>query len=283
MVAGVFGGIPGAGATMRSVANIRTGGRTPISGALHAVILLGVLLGLGPLAEKIPLAVLGGILFKIGIDIIDWRFLRHVLQAPRIDVVIMTVVLLTTVFMDLITAVAVGIVLASLFFVKRMADLELANLHFITHPSMCTPLKSEEDTILEKANGRILLIHVDGPMSFGSAKNMVRRMETVPGFNTFISVVLDLSDVPSIDGTAAMAVEDMLNIIKSHHQHLFFVGMQPHVIEVLDGLGVLAQIRPGHRFANRLEALRNAAMVERNASSIPLRVSSTKRDSSTRT
>jgi SulP family sulfate permease len=261
MMAGLFGGIPGAGATMRSVANIRTGGRTPISGALHAVILLAVLLGLGPLAEKIPLAVLGGILFKVGIDIIDWRFLRHVLQAPRIDVVIMTVVLLTTVLVDLITAVAVGMVFASLFFVKRMADLELANLHFITNPSTSAPLLPEEATILEQANGKILLIHVDGPMSFGSAKNMVRRLEAVPGFNTFTSVVLDLSKVSAIDGTAALAVEDMLNMVQAHHQHLFFVGMQPHVTKALDGLGVLAQIRPGHRFVSRLEALQKAAMV----------------------
>ncbi|WP_342347062.1 SulP family inorganic anion transporter [uncultured Nitrospira sp.] len=262
MVAGVFGGIPGAGATMRSVANIRTGGRTPISGALHAVILVAILLGLGPLAEKIPLAVLGGILFKVGIDIIDWRFLRHILRAPRIDVVIMTVVLLTTVLVDLITAVAVGMIFASLFFVKRMADLELANLHIVTKHTPSTPLLLEEAMILEQANDKILLIHVDGPMSFGSAKNMVRRLETVPGFNTFSSVVLDLSKVSAIDGTAALAVEDMLNIIKAHQQHLFFVGMQPHVTKALDGLGVLEQIRPGHRFASRLEALQKASMVE---------------------
>ncbi len=261
MAAGLFGGIPGAGATMRSVANIRSGGRTPLSGALHAVILLGVLLGLGPLAEKIPLAVLSGILFKVGIDIIDWRFLRHVLQAPRIDVLIMTVVLLTTVLVDLITAVAVGMVLASLFFVKRMADLELANLHIITNPSTSAPLLPEEATILEQAGGRILLIHVAGPMSFGSAKYMVRRLEAVPGFNTFTSVVLDLSKVPAMDGTAALAVEDMLNMIQAHHQHLFFVGMQPHVTSVLDGLGILSQIGPGHRFTTRLEALQKAAMV----------------------
>jgi SulP family sulfate permease len=269
MAAGLFGGIPGAGATMRSVANIRSGGRTPLSGALHAVILLGVLLGLGPLAEKIPLAVLGGILFKVGIDIIDWRFLRHVLQAPRIDVLIMTVVLFTTVLVDLITAVAVGMVLASLFFVKRMADLELANLHIITNPSTSAPLLPEEATILEQAGGRILLIHVAGPMSFGSAKYMVRRLEAVPGFNTFTSVVLDLSKVPAMDGTAALAVEDMLNMIQAHHQHLFFVGMQPHVASVLDGLGILSQIRPSHRFATRLEALQKAAMVENDFSPNP--------------
>ncbi len=207
------------------------------------------------------MAVLGGILIKVGIDIIDWRFLRHVLQAPRIDVVIMTVVLVTTVLVDLITAVAVGLILASLFFVKRMADLELANLHIITNPATSNPLVPAEASILEQANGRILLIHVDGPMSFGSAKNMVRRLEAVQGFNTFTSVVLDLSKVPSIDGTAALAVEDMLNIVKAHHQHLFFVGMQSHVTAALEGLGVLNQIRPGHRFANRLEALQQAAMV----------------------
>jgi sulfate permease, SulP family len=269
MAAGLFGGIPGAGATMRSVANIRSGGRTPLSGALHAVILLGVLLGLGPLAEKIPLAVLGGILFKVGIDIIDWRFLRHVLQAPRIDVLIMTVVLFTTVLVDLITAVAVGMILASLFFVKRMADLELANLHIITNPSTSAPLLPEEATIFEQAGGRILLIHVAGPMSFGSAKYMVRRLEAVPGFNTFTSVVLDLSKVPAMDGTAALAVEDMLNMIQAHHQHLFFVGMQPHVASVLDGLGILSQIRPSHRFATRLEALQKAAMVENDFSPNP--------------
>jgi MFS superfamily sulfate permease-like transporter len=104
----------------------------------------------------------------------------------------MIVVLLTTILVDTIIAMAVGIVSTSLFFMKRMADFELANLHIITHPSANTPLLPEEATILEQANGKILLIHVDGPMSFGLAKDMVRRLESVLGFNTFSSVVLDL-------------------------------------------------------------------------------------------
>ena len=261
MVAGLFGGLPGAGATMRSVANIRSGGRTPISGMLMAVLLLATLLGLGPFAEQIPLAVLAGILFKVGIDIIDWRFLRHAFQAPRADVLIMAVVLLITVLVDLITAVGVGIVMASMLFVKEMADLELANLRIITHVSKETPLNPEETAVLERNKGRIVLIHVDGPMSFGSAKNMVRRLDAVQEFRTFTSVVLDLSDVSAIDGTAALAVEDMLRLVRSHRQHLFFVGMQPHVTEVLEGLGVFAHIRPGHRFASRLDALRQAESV----------------------
>lgn len=259
MVAGFFGGLPGAGATMRSVANIRSGGRTPISGALMGVVLLATLLWVGPLAEKIPLAVLAGILLKVGVDIIDWRFLRHIWEAPRADVGIMVVVFLITVAVDLITAVAAGVVLASLFFVKEMADLQLANMNVITEVHEESPLTPQEAAVMERNAGKIVLIHVDGPMSFGSAKNMVRRLETVPGLKTFTSCVLDLSDVPAIDGTAALAIDDMLRIIRAHKQHLFFVGIQPHVTEALEGFGVLAHIRPGHRYPERLAALKHAA------------------------
>ncbi|GJL65438.1 MAG: anti-sigma factor antagonist [Nitrospirales bacterium] len=259
VVSGLFGGLPGAGATMRSVANIRSGGRTPLSGMLMGLVLLATLLWLGPLAELIPLAVLAGILLKVGVDIIDWRFLRHVFQAPRADVIIMAVVLFITVAVDLITAVGVGVVLASILFVKEMADLELANMRVITEGHQESPLTPEEKAVLDQNAGKIVLIHVDGPMSFGSAKHMVRRIETVPGLKEFTSCVLDLSDVPVIDGTSAMAIEDMLRIIQAHKQHLFFVGMQPHVTEVLEGLGVLRLIRPGHRYAQRLDALRHAA------------------------
>lgn len=267
MVSGLFGGLPGAGATMRSVANIRTGGRTPLSGMLMAVVLLGTLLGLGPLAEKIPLAVLAGILIKVGVDIIDWRFLKHILQAPRTDVFIMFVVLAVTVLVDLITAVGVGVVLASLLFVKRMADLELANLQVISKPRPEMPLTREEREILERNVGRIVMIHVDGPMSFGSAKNMVRRLETTPGIEKFSSVILDLTDVPTIDGTAALAIEDMLTMIQSHKQHLFFVGMNPTVAEVLKGFDVLRKVRPGHIYARRIDALRHAEEICRSSPS----------------
>jgi len=258
-VAGLFGGLPGAGATMRSVINIRTGGRTPISGALHALILLAVLLGLGPLAERIPLAVLAGILVKVGVDIIDWRLLKHVMQAPRADVTIMAVVCAMTVLADLIMAVAVGLVLASVLFVKRMADLELMNLRIITAQTPESPLTNEESTVLGRHEGRIILIHIDGPMSFGSAKDMVRRLEGVSRWNSFAVVVLDLSAVPTIDGTAALAVEDMIRMAESHHQHLVLVGMQPTVTEVLEGLGVLRLVPSGYRHVSRLDALHHAA------------------------
>ena len=261
MISGFFGGIPGAGATMRSVANIRTGGRTPLSGMYMAIILLGTLLGLGPLAEKIPLAVLAGLLIKVGFDIIDWRFLKHMVQAPRTEVLVMIVVLLVTVLVDLITAVGIGVVLASVMFVKRMADLELESLRVITGSSQETPLSQEEQRILDRNADRLIMIHVNGPMSFGSAKDMIRRLESIKGFNQFSCVILDLTDVPAIDGTAALAIEDMLVMVKDHGQHLFFVGMRPPVVRVLAGLAVLEQVQPGHRYALRLDALRHAARI----------------------
>ncbi len=176
----------------------------------------------------------------------------------------MTVAWLTTMLTVLITVV--GWIFASLFFVKRMADLEVANLHIATKHTPSTLLFPEEATILEQANGKILLIHVDGPMSFGSAKNMVRRWESVKGYNTFTSVVLDLSKVPAIDRTASLAVGDMLNIVQMHHQHMFFMAMESHGTKALDGLGVLGQIRPDHRFASRLDALQKASMVDQESS-----------------
>jgi SulP family sulfate permease len=268
-VAGFFGGLPGAGATMRSVVNIRTGGRTPISGSFHALILLAVLLGLGPLAERIPLAVLAGILVKVGVDIIDWRFLKHVAQAPRADVTIMVVVCGMTVLADLIMAVAVGLVLASVLFVKRMADLELMNLRVITDRTAESLLTEEEAAVLGRHEGQIILIHIDGPMSFGSAKDMVRRLEGVSRWSSFRVVVLDLSDVPAIDGTAALAVEDMIRMAQAYHQHLVLVGMQPVVTKVLAGLGVLQLLPPDHHHARRLDALRHAAQLAAPTSEQP--------------
>jgi SulP family sulfate permease len=261
IVAGFLGGLPGAGATMRSVANIRTGGRTPISGMLHSVILLAILLGLGPLAEKIPLAVLAGILFKVGVDIIDWRFLKRLRGVPRADLVVMASVFLITVLVDLITGVAVGVVLASLLFVKEMSELELANFRIIVGGIHEAPLDSEESEILERNKERILLIHIEGPMSFGSAKTMVRRVMADHAFNTVKSVVFDLSDVPIIDGTACTAVDDILAMVHANGQHLIFVAMQPKVSSVLENFGVKAHIRPGHQFETRLTALKHAAYV----------------------
>jgi SulP family sulfate permease len=254
-VAGLIGGLPGAGATMRTVVNVRAGGRTPISGALHAVVLLAVVLGLAPLAELIPHAVLAGILFKVGIDIIDWNYLRRIRRAPRIEVLFMLVVLGLTVFVDLIVAVGVGMFLASLLFVKTMADLQNENIRAITGETEDAPLSDDARAVLRSASGRLLLFHLQGPMSFGVAKGMGTRFSVADKFE---AIVFDLTDVPMIDSSAALALEDAIRHARDQGRPAFLAGARAPVAKVLERLGVLDYLPAGHRFATRAEALKAA-------------------------
>lgn len=255
-VSGLFGGLPGAGATMRTVVNVRAGGLTPLSGAIHALLLLVVALGAGAFVSYVPHAVLAGILIKVGTDIIDWDYLRRLRHAPRAGVVMMLTVLALTVFVDLITAVGVGMVMASLVFVKRMSDLQLASITAITDPGDEAPLSPEERAIMKVARGRILLFHPGGPLSFGAAKGMVRRLAS---FQHYDVLVLDLSDVSNIDYSAARAVEDMIQRASGLGCHVHVVVRHDQVADMLEREAVLDLLRPGHRHADRLPALRAAA------------------------
>ncbi len=255
-LAGLFGAIPGAGATMRTVVNARAGGRTPISGALHALVLLAIVLGLGSLAERIPHAVLAGILIKVGIDIIDWQYLRRVHSAPRSGVFFMVTVLLLTVFVDLITAVAVGVVMASLLFVKRMSDLQLASITTVTDPTEGSMLDAEENAALEAVNGDVVLEHLRGPFSFGAAKDMARLLGAADYYK---ALIIDLSDVTMLDSSASLAVEDVIRGVQARDKQVLVAGARPQVRRVLDKLGVSALIPPTQMCGTRLEALQQAA------------------------
>lgn len=151
MVAGLIGGLPGAGDTMRTVVNERAGGRTPISGMVHALILLALATGLGPLAEKVPHAVLVGILLNVGWDIIDWGHLKRIRHAPTDNVVVMLVILVLTVFVDLITAVAAGIVIASFISARWLEKEQLTGIRHVVHDD---ENDDELDALTEAARAR---------------------------------------------------------------------------------------------------------------------------------
>ena len=254
-LAGLFGAIPGAGATMRTVINIRTGGRTPISGMVHALLLLAIVLGLGPLAGRIPHAVLAGILIKVGIDIIDWNFLRRVRTAPRPTVVLMGMTLLLTVFVDLIVAVAAGTIAASLLFVKRMSDLQLESIRAHDGVKGEIPLSDAEKTLLSRFPRDILLYHMSGPMSFGAGQGMTRR---VVADGTCKVLVVDLTDVPFVDATASLAIEDIVQRTRAQGVRVLLAGIHPNVERILERIGVLKTIPAECRPGNRLAALKQA-------------------------
>jgi len=254
-LAGLFGGLPGAGATMRTVVNVRAGGRTPISGVLHALVLLAVVLGAGAVARYIPNAVLAGILVKVGADIIDWDYLKRVRHIPRTSVLVMLTVFFTTVFVDLISAVAIGMIMASFIFMQRMVDLQLDSITAVTDPGEESPLLAEEKRILKEAQGRILLYHISGPMSFGAAKGMARRLAN---FNAYDVLVLDLSDVPQIDFTSTHALDDMLNGTRDRGGEVYLVGCRKPVCTMLLQHGVLTKFNEDRLKQTRLEALQDA-------------------------
>lgn len=254
-IAGFFGGLPGAGATMRTVVNVKAGGQTPISGALHAVVLLAIVLGAGGMASNIPHAVLAGILIKVGTDIIDWDYLKRIHTAPKAGVAMMVVVLLMTVFIDLIMAVAVGMAMAGMVFMKRMVDLQLESINTIRDVDEDTPLSEEEAGIIKEAKGRILVFHLGGPMSFGAAKGMARQLAE---FDEYDALILELTDVPQIDFTATRALFDMVHDAQSVGREVFLVGCHEQVCEMMRKQGVTSQLPKQNLVKDRLDALRLA-------------------------
>ncbi|NCA90592.1 MAG: SulP family inorganic anion transporter [Gammaproteobacteria bacterium] len=254
-LAGLFGGLPGAGATMRTVVNVKAGGQTPLSGATHALVLLAIALGAGALASNIPHAVLAGILIKVGIDIIDWDYLRSLRNAPKAGVTMMFVVLAMTVLVDLIIAVATGMVMASMIFMKRHTDLQLQSIKAIREVDEDSPLSPEEAEIFQQAQGRIMMLHLGGPMSFGAAKGMARLLAQ---FDEYDILILDLTDMPQIDFTASRALYDMVFDAKTMGRQVFLVGGRKSVVEMLTKQGIIDQIPADHRVEKRLVALQAA-------------------------
>ena len=255
MVAGLFGGIAGAGATIRTLSNVHAGGRTPLSGVIHSVVLLVIMLGLGPLVAWIPHAALAGILIKVGIDVIDWRFIRRVHRAPRVDQVLMFVVLALTVFVDVITAVAVGIVLASLAFVKEMAELQVDSIKTVSDPDHEQMFDPETAQMMRANRDRIMFLHLSGLISFGAANELLRKFSTTGNYEVLI---IDLLDVPKVDGSAALALEEVIQQATEARKTVFIVGLTYAVARLMGHMGCLDQVRETERFEGRAEAVRAA-------------------------
>lgn len=266
LVSGLFGGLPGAGATMRTVVNVQAGGQTPLSGIVHAFVLLVVLLGAGPLTAQIPNAVLAGILLKVGIDILDWGFIK---RSPKISLKgtgIMYLVLFLTVFVDLITAVLVGAFVANVLTIKRLTDVQSSRIKTFTDGTEESNLSPVEKSILAQSKGDILLFQLGGPMSFGAAKSISRRLSFVKNYQ---ALVLDLSDVPTLGVTAALAIESIVqDSIKRDRQVWIVVkpGQVQNRLETLDLNRFVTQrkrqdgsLSPAiHPVDNRLQALEAA-------------------------
>jgi len=254
-VAGLFGGAPGAGATMRTVVNIRTGGRTRISGMIHALVLLGVVLGLGTYASYIPNAVLAGILIKVGLDIIDWNYIKNAHRGPRWDLALMLIVVGLTIFVDLITAVAAGVVLASIAFVKQVAKDQMERLqqtHMIRHNA-----SDREIEILDILGDKVNIFDFAGPMSFGAAADLGHHARSQLEGGA-LAIILDFSRVPFLDVSAALAIETVARDAAASKRKVYPCGMSQAVEDTLSALEADKHIDPSNHYKTREEALEAA-------------------------
>jgi SulP family sulfate permease len=254
--AGFIGGIAGAGATMRTFVNIRSGGRGQISGMVHALLLLAIVLGLGWLASYIPHAVLAGILVKAGADIIDWSYIKKAHRGPRFDLILMAIVVTMTVFVDLIQAVGVGVVLAAIAYVKQVAENQLEAIKNIPD-NLDDP---EECALLEQADGQVRVFDFGGPLSFGAAADLGHHVrENVE--NGIEILILDFERVPFMDVSAAIAVETIALDAQASGKLLYVSGIHSEVESVLKGLGVDQHYDSTSIFETRREALKSAVTV----------------------
>ncbi|MDY6898562.1 MAG: SulP family inorganic anion transporter [Cyanobacteriota bacterium] len=253
LITGLCGGIAGSGSTTGTVVNIQTGGRTALSGISRALILLIVVLWAAPLTSGIPLTVLAAIVLKVGIDIIDWGFLKRVHKISLKSAGILYSVVLLTVFVDLMVAVAVGVFVANILTIARLNEMQSKSVKAITDDDDKIVLTSEEKEILDLANGRVLLFHLSGPMIFGVAKAISREHGAI---NNYDVLIVDLGEVPILGVTSSLAIENAIQEAIDEGREVIVVGATGKVKRRLEKLGIQGLIPEHHWMDERLNALK---------------------------
>ena len=255
IASGLFGGLPGAGATMGTVVNIQAGGRSALSGIVRAVILMVVVLVAAPLASKIPLAVLAGIALKVGIDIIDWDFLRRAHHLSLKAALITYGVIALTVLVDLIAAVGIGVFVANVLTIDRMSALQSKRVKTISTADDDVELSAEEQSLIDQASGRVLLFQLAGPMIFGVAKAISREHNAIGDCE---AVIFDLHEVSHLGVTASLALENAIKEAIEVGRSVYLVLQPGATRRRLEKLKLLEQIPDNCITSKRSDALRQA-------------------------
>ncbi|MDX2367281.1 MAG: SulP family inorganic anion transporter [Colwellia sp.] len=262
-VAGFFGALPGAGATMRTAINIRAGGKTALSGIIHSLTLLIVILWAGDYAQYIPHTVLAGMLIKVGLDIIDWRFIFQIKKVGLFSACLMLLVLLLTVFVDLITAVLVGMFVANLVTLDRLTNIQLDSITFtqgnelineISSNNMDTDLTVDIQIKISKGLENTLLLAIDGPVSFAVSRELSRRFTENLSFTT---LVIDLSQAKLIGTTTGLMIIDLIERTKANNKTVLVITGNEKINQSLHKLSLETLLDKKHQFNNREQALQS--------------------------
>ncbi|MBR4739111.1 MAG: SulP family inorganic anion transporter [Bacteroidales bacterium] len=259
-IAGLFCGLPGAGATMRTVVNVKSGGRTQISGMAHALLLLAILLGLGSLVQYVPLSVLAGILITVGWGIIDFKGFRDLPKIPRADAVVLIVVFLVTVFVDLLTAVGIGMVIACVLFMKRASDLVEGGYSSqeMTNFDKESPW-ADEGGMPNTAKHSIYIQRLNGPIFFGTINKFKQVMGDVPADAKIVIIRMRL--VSFMDQSGLYAMEEAIKDIQARGAQVLMTIIQPQPMYMLTKMKLIPEVVPENHtfktFEDCTEYLRN--------------------------
>lgn len=253
LAAGLFGGVPGAGATVGTVVNIRAGGRTQLSGAIRALLLLALVLGQGQQVEMIPHAVLAGILIKVGWDIVDWRFLKHIFSVHREHLLVMLITLGLTVFVDLLTAVAIGLIAAGMANARQFERLELDSV--VSVPILDQEFLVEHDkqkTGTDPYSARVGLVALKGSFTVASAIKLTNAISL--DIRDHEVVIFDFSETVYLDESAAMVIEQLIDGALDEGTPCIVLALTGHPAQTLNGLDVLRRVPDSHCTANLEDA-----------------------------
>ncbi|UCE93829.1 MAG: SulP family inorganic anion transporter [Flavobacteriaceae bacterium] len=239
-LSGLFGGIPGAGATIRTVVNINAGGKSKLSGMIAGSFLLIILLALGPLASKIPAAVLAGILMTVGIGVMDYKGIKAIPSMPVSEVLVMIVVLLLSTFWNLVYAVGIGLIIASLVFMKKMGD-ATADKSDVKTLKAERSWKDEED-FPEEMKEKVFIKHIKGPVFFGSTSFIQVLAKQIPA--TATHVIIRMDRVPYVDQTGLFVLEDVLLELEKNDIHVLIVDIQKQPLYLMKSIDIVPDLIP---------------------------------------
>jgi len=250
-IAAVFGGIPGAGATIRTVVNINAGGKTKLSGMLSGLLLLTILLVLGPIASQIPAAVLAGILITVGIGVMDYKGLKAIPYMPRAEVIIMLIVLVLSSFWNLVYAVGIGLVIASLMFMKQIGDITARRSNLKPLDEESWPDESNFPVNLKE---EVFIKHVKGPLFFGSTENFQQMAMQIPP--TASTIIIRLGRMPYIDQSGLFVIEDILIELVRQGKTILLVAVLEQPRYMLESIDIIPNLVPEENvFKNFKECL----------------------------
>lgn len=255
MLAAIIGGIPGAGATKGTVVNINAGGKTRLSGTIHGLFLLAVLLGLSSITAYIPLAVLAGLLIPIGFNIIDTKGLKHIFRIPRADAIVLVLVLLITTFGSLIQAVGLGIALACILFMKNASDIgeKGVTMGTVEHLKDEKPWQ-DELPFYNQFKDKILIKHLRGPLFFGFTTYLKNQVSAINDDNIKV-LIIRMDEVPLVDQSGLYALEDIIFDLEKRGIQVFLVNLQKQPMDILKSIYIIPNlVKEAHVFKTIEEA-----------------------------